>query len=147
MLSITPQERRIIIFLVATLLIGCAVRLVRHHLFDGSPDVSIISSDRHDEEPAGAPTPDSQSVRTPERIDINTADPKQLQSLSGIGPQLARRIVEHRDLHGPFSNPGDITAVPGIGEKTYLRLRERITVVSDESPEKDKKTESGLTGG
>jgi len=132
MLSITPQERRIITFLVITLLIGCLVRLVRHHLFDRPPDVSIISP----EAPGGSgpvvPAPDSQDVRPPERININTAGSDQLQSLSGIGPHLAGRIVEYRQKHGPFSSPGDITSVPGIGEKTCQRLRDRITIGPDE---------------
>jgi len=139
MLSITPQERRIITFLVTTLLIGCTVRLARHHLCDRPPDVSIISPETPDGGGPDAPAPDSQDVGPPESVNINTAGPEQLQSLSGIGPHLARRIVEHRHKHGPFSSPADITSVPGIGEKTYQRLRDRITTISDEVPEKEQK--------
>jgi len=135
MLSITPQEKRIVIFLVSTLLIGGAVRLVRYHLSDPPPEISIIPSEPAGGDLSDALAPDSQEVKPPEKIDINTADPQQLQALSGIGPHLARRIVEHRLQHGPFSSPGDITSVPGIGEKTYQRLRDRITIVSDGSPE------------
>jgi len=137
MLSITPQERRIVAFLIAALLIGCTVRLVRHHLFDRPSDISIIPSELTGEDLSDAPAPDSQEVKPPEKININTAGPQQLQSLSGIGPHLARRIVEHRHRHGPFSSPSDITSVPGIGEKTYQRLRDQITIVSDESSGKD----------
>ena len=133
MLDITPQERRIVTFLVAALLIGCVVRLARHHLSDRQPDVSIVPAEPTGEDLSASLDPDSQMAMPPGKIDINTADPQQLQSLSGIGPHLARRIVEYRDQHGPFSSPGDITSVPGIGEKTYQRLQDRITIVPDES--------------
>jgi len=133
MFSITPQERRIITFLVATLFVGCVIKLIRYHFPQRSPDVSLISQE--------LPVPihsDSISVDTGDGkpsgiIDINTATPEQLQSLSGIGPHLARRIIEHRDQHGPFSSPKDITAVRGIGEKMYQRLREHITIAPGET--------------
>ena len=130
MISITPQSRRIVIFLVTTLLIGCSVRLAQHYLSDRPPEISIVSPEPSGGDLTDALAPDSQAVKPPERININTAGPDQLQSLSGIGPHLARRIVEYRDQHGPFSKTIDITSVPGIGEKTYQRLRERITIAS-----------------
>ena len=43
-----------------------------------------------------------------------------LQALPGVGPALARRIVAHREAHGPFRRPADLLRVPGIGAK---RLR------------------------
>ena len=139
MFSLTPQERRIVTFLLATLLIGCVVRLVRYHFSAQPPDVSVVSTNQSSKGAFDAPAPDSQAVKPPERIDINTAGLKQLQSLSGIGPQLARRIVEYRDQHGPFSSPEDITAVPGIGAKTYQRLCDRIMIASNEIRGKDEK--------
>ncbi|HEV2105361.1 MAG TPA: helix-hairpin-helix domain-containing protein [Candidatus Eisenbacteria bacterium] len=43
--------------------------------------------------------------------------------MPGIGPVLARRIVEHRREHGPFRSPEELRAVRGIGPKLYARLR------------------------
>ena len=62
------------------------------------------------------------------RININTASAKQLESLPGIGPTMATRIVEYRTAHGPFTRPEDIVDVNGIGPTTYEKLKDRITV-------------------
>jgi competence protein ComEA len=59
-------------------------------------------------------------------LDINEADAVALQTLPGVGPTLARRIVEHRALHGPFRTPGDLLQVTGIGAKRYAQLQGRI---------------------
>lgn len=61
-------------------------------------------------------------------IDINSADQKQLESLPGIGPALAKRILEHRQKNGPFKAPIDLLNVRGIGEKKFQALKDRITV-------------------
>ena len=61
-------------------------------------------------------------------IDVNRANVTELESLPGIGPSKAAAIIDHRETHGPFSTPGDLRAVPGIGETTFQRLAERITV-------------------
>jgi competence protein ComEA len=68
------------------------------------------------------------SAAEKQRVDINTAGVEELQSLSGIGPALARRIVEHRREHGPFERVEDLLEVKGIGEKTLARFRDKITV-------------------
>lgn len=63
-----------------------------------------------------------------QQVDLNTADAQQLQTLPGIGPVLAERIVAYRTEHGPFARPEQLCNVRGIGEKTYARLAEYITV-------------------
>lgn len=63
-------------------------------------------------------------------ININTATAEELEELPGIGAELARRIVEYRAAHGPFSNPEDIQAVDGIGSGKFEAVKELITVVS-----------------
>jgi competence ComEA-like helix-hairpin-helix protein len=67
---------------------------------------------------AGPPAP---RVLTP--LDINTAGAEALQSLPGIGPVLAGRIVAEREAHGPFRAPDDLLRVPGIGPKRLDRIR------------------------
>jgi comEA protein len=61
-------------------------------------------------------------------ININTATRYELTKLSGIGPKLAQRIIEYREIHGPFASCDDIKKVKGIGEKKYQAIAERITV-------------------
>jgi len=67
------------------------------------------------------------SVETP-RVDINTAGVEELQELPGIGPALARKIVEHRQENGPFRRIEDLLEIRGIGEKSLERMRDRLTV-------------------
>ncbi len=64
----------------------------------------------------------------PERIDLNRAGSRELQTLPGIGPALAERILASRAREGPFREPDDLLRVPGIGPVTLARLRGRIRV-------------------
>lgn len=59
-------------------------------------------------------------------LDINRADEEALQTLPGIGPALARRIVAYREAHGPFRQTADLLRVPGVGANRYASLQGRI---------------------
>ena len=61
-------------------------------------------------------------------VDINRATAEELDGLPGIGPVLARRIVEFRERHGPFALVEDLLEVPGIGPRILERLRPLVTV-------------------
>jgi competence protein ComEA len=61
-------------------------------------------------------------------VDLNRAGAEELESLPGIGPARAQAIVEHREAHGPFAEPGDLRAVSGIGEATFQRLADLVSV-------------------
>jgi competence protein ComEA len=50
----------------------------------------------------------------------------QLEELDGIGPTLAKRIVEYRDAHGGFRSLGELRDVDGIGEKRFEALRDGL---------------------
>jgi competence ComEA-like helix-hairpin-helix protein len=63
-------------------------------------------------------------------VDLNQAGLAELDDLPGIGPVLAGRILQHRNAHGPFREPEDLLAVPGIGPRLFERLRSRIRVGS-----------------
>lgn len=62
------------------------------------------------------------------RIDINTADQAQLETLPRIGPALAQRIIQWRDANGRFRSVDDLLAVPGIGEKLLAGLRDAVRI-------------------
>ncbi len=70
------------------------------------------------------------------RIDINTADEAALRTLTQIGEVKARAIVAYRMEHGSFKNINDIVAVPGIGEKIFESIKDRITVGMVDTEEK-----------
>ncbi len=61
-------------------------------------------------------------------ININTADAALLDTLPGIGPTYAARIVDYRTAHGPFARTEDIQNVSGIGPSTYADIAAFITV-------------------
>lgn len=61
-------------------------------------------------------------------VNVNTATAAQLETLPGIGPATAKRIVEHREKNGAFKKLEDLMNVRGIGEKAFLRLRPLVTI-------------------
>jgi competence ComEA-like helix-hairpin-helix protein len=69
-----------------------------------------------------------QAVDAVRQVDVNAADVAELERLPGVGPALARRIVEERECCGPFRSPEDLTRVRGIGPKTRERLEPYVTV-------------------
>lgn len=64
-------------------------------------------------------------------VNINTGTATQLASLKGIGPERAADIIAHRARHGRFEKVAHVKQVKGIGEKTYERLRHRLTVTCE----------------
>ena len=62
------------------------------------------------------------------KVDVNRAGVEELTSLPGIGPALAKRIVEYRQENGPFRSVDDLMAVKGIGPKLLGKIRDRVTV-------------------
>ncbi|MFH1003454.1 MAG: ComEA family DNA-binding protein [Chloroflexota bacterium] len=65
---------------------------------------------------------------TPQKVDLNRAEPWLLEALPGIGPERARAIVDYRQRHGPFRSTEELTQVPGIGPDTYQDIKSLITV-------------------
>ena len=61
-------------------------------------------------------------------LDLNRASSHELESLPGVGPVLAGRIVTHRARHGPFRRPEELMAVRGIGPRLFGRLRPHVMV-------------------
>lgn len=61
-------------------------------------------------------------------ININTAGAEELDSLPGIGPAYAQRIIDYRVENGGFSSIEGIMEVRGIGEKTFEKIKDRITI-------------------
>jgi len=62
------------------------------------------------------------------RVRLNLAGAEELEGLPGVGPVLARRIIEYREEHGPFTMVEDLLDVAGIGEAKLAALREAVLV-------------------
>ena len=60
-------------------------------------------------------------------LDLNAATEAELEELPGIGPVLARRIVQWRDENGPFLLPEDVMDVPGVGPAKFEAMAPYIT--------------------
>jgi len=61
------------------------------------------------------------------KVDLNTADATALETLDGIGPALAQRILDFRKKNGGFSSVNDLQNVAGIGDKKFAAIKDKIT--------------------
>jgi competence protein ComEA len=66
--------------------------------------------------------------QSPQKIDINRAEPWLLEALPGIGEVLAQRIVDYRSENGPFRTIEDLLKVSGISQGTLDKIKDYITV-------------------
>uniref|UniRef100_A0A832I0Y6 Helix-hairpin-helix domain-containing protein n=1 Tax=Eiseniibacteriota bacterium TaxID=2212470 RepID=A0A832I0Y6_UNCEI len=136
---LNPSERRGALVVAALFLIGAAWDVWR--AARPAPPAAPPGAG------APAPTADPASERAPESgarparggggpaaeapdaapaLDLNRASVSELDALPGIGPVLARRIVEHRARHGPFRRVEELRAVRGVGPRLLERLRPRV---------------------
>ena len=61
-------------------------------------------------------------------VNLNTATVKELETLPGVGPVLARRIIEFREKKGGFKRVEELLAIPGVSEKKWKVIREKVEV-------------------
>lgn len=73
--------------------------------------------------PAASSTPQPRAGEPGPTVNVNTATEADLERLPGIGPVLARRIVQHRESRGLFRRLDDLLEVEGIGPKLFRRLQ------------------------
>jgi competence protein ComEA len=104
---------------------GQAINLARP-LVDGE---QVVVPRKGESPPPTAAGPAPPGAAAPGgKININLAGVSELDSLPGIGPVLAQRIVDYRTQHGPFRTVRDLLKVPGIGEKKFSSLEPYVTV-------------------
>jgi len=170
-LVFTPQEKRAFLFILATFLLGAALRLVHYYRLQAmvapldsldrvflaragaltaeleTESASAGSNSGSDTLTAGSPVSGSPVSGTPasgtpatgtpvtgtpvtgKPLDLNVANAVELESLPGIGPVLARRIVEYRQRRGPFKTVDDLLQVRGIGARSLAKLRQQVVVL------------------
>lgn len=133
---LTPEERRGALLILGLVLLGAAwdagLALRKETPPPDAPAVAAVSDPvpSRAEAPGAGPSPaPADSVgraRGAPTLDLNRAGPAELDALPGIGPVLARRIVEHRSRNGAFQSLEELRAVRGIGPSLIARLRGRV---------------------
>jgi competence ComEA-like helix-hairpin-helix protein len=110
-------QLKLLLLLAAILLAGLGVREWRADFPDAAERL-----ERFDREDPPPPPVD------PRPLDINHATVEQIARLPGVGPSLARRIVDERDRIGRFDSPDGLRGILGLGRKKVTALREYVTV-------------------
>ncbi len=90
----------------------------------------VLISSMSGREAGSKSTPTSSKTDYP--VNINTADLATLDLLPGIGPVIAKKIIDYRTTHGFFRKASDLLNVSGIGEKKLQRLKGLVTVAGGE---------------
>jgi competence protein ComEA len=65
------------------------------------------------------------------QLDINTATAEQLQMIDGIGPEIARRIIDYRTTNGNFKTVEELMNINGIGEKNFKKIKPYIKITNE----------------
>jgi len=140
--SLTPAERRAALVIAALLALGAGRDLWRAtRPLPFAPPASGTATEgipaaTGDSDPAAVPSVPAESTWAGNfaPLDLNRSSAKDLESLPGVGPVLARRIVAHRERHGPFRAAEELLAVRGIGPRLLARLRPHVAIGPDTGP-------------
>lgn len=116
LLPIADSEK---INLAQTLKDGQQLKVPEKNRLNGKADLSKIDQSKSDKSKAG---------NDEEKVNINTADEKELDTLPGIGPAMAQRIIEYRETEGAFQSIEDIKKIRGIGEAKFAKLKDKISI-------------------
>ena len=88
----------------------------------------FVSSPLGAQRAAKAPT--AAAVVSTEVVNLNSATAAQIATLPGIGAKTADLVVQYRVKNGPFKKIEEIMNVRGVGEKSFLKIKDRLTVAS-----------------
>ncbi|MFH1940912.1 MAG: helix-hairpin-helix domain-containing protein [bacterium] len=124
MLDFTRREMVVLLFLLVGFVGGMGVRMYRHRwapLPEYKEEVSDYTTveDRVDEKKQ---VEDFGGIGR-EPFHLNKATKAELESLPGIGPAIAARIIEYREQHGGFRTIEELAEVRGLGSKTVEKLK------------------------
>jgi competence protein ComEA len=118
----TAEANTAVVNLAQSLVEGAQIYVPANDEVVAQP-VNVVSSPVTSANPSGAAATGSTGL-----ININTAGLEELDTLPGVGPSTAQKIIEHRDANGPFPTIEAIMDVSGIGEAKFNQIKELITV-------------------
>jgi competence ComEA-like helix-hairpin-helix protein len=152
MWGFTRQEQRAILFLLSTFIVGALVWWYRQNQPPPAVDsAEVVAFEDYAKKLEGepqtpglpkasvpaplAPRPAAReevgrrkSTEAPAPLDLNAATYEELLRLPGIGPVMAKRILEYRETNGPFKHLEELKSVKGIGAKTYQKLARLLVI-------------------
>ncbi len=113
MFCLTKQEKSVLLFIGAVAMAGISINYISKHnpRFKGYFADAAIRRASH-----------------PSKIDLNKASLEELTELSGIGPELAQRIIDFRNASGGFRTIEDLKKVRGIGSHKLELIRDEISI-------------------
>jgi competence ComEA-like helix-hairpin-helix protein len=134
----TPGERKALLFLGAVIALGGGVRVARAIGSDSRVDSqakaaierqieAVDSARKHGKKKGKGRKPKKVEVIVPAILDLDIATAGQIETLRGIGPSLAKRIVADRDSLGPFGSLEQLQRVKGLGPKLAARIDSSVT--------------------
>ncbi|MBS1272414.1 MAG: ComE operon protein 1 [Candidatus Marinimicrobia bacterium] len=145
-MRLTPQERRVVGFLLIVLVISASIRIVEHFfnadsqtsqirnatsdsLFQTKAELvdSLVRTGAGTEETTDPDVGEMVESQKAMKIFINLADQNDLMKLPRIGPAMSKRIIAHREKNGYFKSFKNLRQVKGIGPATIEKLRPLIT--------------------
>ena len=113
MLNLTKEEKLVLVFLVASFLIGSGVNFYKK-AFDSERKILDTSRAISYKKPAS------------NKININRAGFAELIKLKGIGGKTAIQIIDYRKANGPFFYKEDLMKVKGIGKSKFDTIKDKI---------------------
>jgi competence protein ComEA len=88
----------------------------------------LVPGRRNAGDPVAGPPVSGPAPAAPSPVNLNTASLEELDSLPGVGPVTAQKIVDYRSEHGPFGSVDELDAIPGIGPARLEQLRGLVVV-------------------
>lgn len=90
--------------------------------------IQVPEKEQISQDSAGKGGNGGNSVKDNKLVNINTADVQALDSLPGVGPATAQKIIDYRTTEGEFQSIEDLKKVKGIGEAKFSKLKDKICV-------------------
>ena len=133
----TPGERKALLFFGAVIALGGTVRAARAINRDEAPpksakeaiarQIEAVDSVRKQGRKKKPKKPKKTEPEIPANVDLDVASAEQIETIRGIGPSLAKRIVADRDSLGPFGSLEQLQRVKGVGPKLAARIDSSVT--------------------
>ena len=162
----TPGERKALLFLGAVIVLGGGMRATRPIGSNKPADaearaainaqIEAVDSARKSgrkksksKKPKGRAVTKAEVQAVPSVIDMDVASADQIETLRGIGPAMAKRIVADRDSLGPFGSLKELQRVRGIGPKLAAKIDSTVTfsLVPRLSPTESSRSTGSQRGG